>query len=99
MSDPAPTLERAALWGETWVRVAVAPRLIAESWRVLLTESGVPSAFKTPWGWITTTNIIELEAGLYYGDVLLFVPETSLETARSVLLEVGALEDAPDEVS
>ncbi|NJK46534.1 MAG: hypothetical protein HC933_21840 [Pleurocapsa sp. SU_196_0] len=94
-----PDLERAVLWGETWVRVAVAPRLIAESWRVLLSESGIPSAFKTPWGWITTTNIIELEAGLYYGDVLLFVPEISLETARSVLLEVGALEGAANAVS
>jgi hypothetical protein len=78
-------LERAVLWGETWVRVSYAPRLIAESWRNILREHGVPSALKTPWGWITTTNIIELEAGLYYGDVLLFVPEGSLEVARELL--------------
>jgi hypothetical protein len=87
-----PDLERAVLWGETWARVSYAPRLIAESWRAILREHGIPSALKTPWGWITTTNIIELEAGLYYGDVLVFVPEGSLEEARA-LLEIEVEED------
>lgn len=85
-------LERATLWGDTWVRVANLPRPIAESWRVLLTEQQIPSALKTPWGWITTTNIIELEAGTYYGGVSLFVRETQLEAARDVL----GLEDGDD---
>ena len=84
------TLERATLWGETWVRVANLPRPIAESWRVLLTRHDIPSALKTPWGWITTTNIIELEAGTYYGGVSLFVREAQLVEAREVLeLEAG----------
>ena len=82
--------ERATLWGETWVRVANLPRPIAESWRVLLTRHDIPSALKTPWGWITTTNIIELEAGTYYGGVSLFVREAQLGPAREVLeLEAG----------
>jgi hypothetical protein len=84
-----PDLERALLWGETWARVSYAPRLIAESWRAILRQHDIPSALKTPWGWITTTNIIELEAGTYYGDVLLYVPEPSLEMARALLLEEG----------
>jgi len=78
-------LERATLWGDVWVRIANLPRPIAESWRVLLSNQDIPSALKTPWGWITTTNIIELEAGTYYGGVSLFVLEAQLEAAREVL--------------
>ena len=86
-------LERATLWGDTWVRIANLPRPIAESWRVLLTQHGIPSALKTPWGWITTTNIIELEAGTYYGGVSLFVREAQARAAQEVLgLEDEALE-------
>ena len=84
------TLERVTLWGDTWVYLLNLPRPIAESWRVLLDEQNIPSALKTPWGWITTTNIIELEAGTYYGGVSLFVREEQLEAAREVLgLEAG----------
>jgi hypothetical protein len=79
------TVERATLWGDVWVRIANLPRPIAESWRVLLTQRDIPSALKTPWGWITTTNIIELEAGTYYGGVSLFVIETQAQAARDVL--------------
>jgi hypothetical protein len=82
-------LERALLWGEVWVRVATLPRMIAESWRVLLTGRGIPSALKTPWQWVTTTNVIELEAGVYQGNVGLFVPETQRTEA---LEELGLLE-------
>ena len=75
---------------DVWVRIANLPRPIAESWRVLLDQHDIPSVLKTPWGWITTTNIIELEAGTYYGGVSLFVRETQLEAAREVLgLEAG----------
>jgi hypothetical protein len=88
------TLERARLWGEDWVRVAGAPRPIVESWRAMLRERGVMSALKTPWGWITTTNIIELEAGTYYGFVHLFVPEHQRELALAILpLEGDVLEE------
>lgn len=84
------TPERVRLWNETWVYVLNLPRPIAESWRVLLNDHEIPSALKTPWGWITTTNIIELEAGTYYGGVSLFVRETQLGAAREVLgLEAG----------
>ena len=86
------TLERVTLWGDTWVYLLNLPRPIAESWRVLLDEQNIPSALKTPWGWITTTNIIELEAGTYYGGVSLFVREEQLEAAREVL----GLEDGDD---
>ena len=87
---PITTPERATLWGETWVYVLNLPRPIAESWRVLLNDHDIPSVLKTPGGWITTTNIIELEAGTYYGGVSLFVRETQLEAARDVLgLEAG----------
>lgn len=87
---PISTPERAILWGETWVYVLNLPRPIAESWRVLLDDHEIPSALKTPWGWVTTTNIIELEAGTYYGGVSLFVREAQLESAREVLgLEAG----------
>jgi hypothetical protein len=78
--------ERATLWNESWICVASLPRPIAESWRVLLTAAGIQSALKTPWGWITTTNIIELEAGTFYGGVSLFVLEAQLGEAREVLM-------------
>ena len=84
------TPERATLWGETWVYVLNLPRPIAESWRVLLDDHDIPSVLKTPWGWVTTTNVVELEAGTYYGGVSLFVREAQLEAAREVLgLEAG----------
>ena len=85
-------LERATLWGDVWVRIANLPRPIAESWRVMLDEHDIPSALKTPWGWITTTNVIELEAGTYYGGVSLFVREVQSTAAREVL----GLEDGDD---
>ena len=89
MQTPEPTRmttpERATLWGKTWVYIANLPRPIAESWRVLLTLENIPSVLKTPWGWITTTNIIELEAGTYYGGVSLFVREAQFDAAREVL--------------
>ena len=83
-------LERVTLWGDTWVYVLNLPRPIAESWRVLLNDHDIPSVLKTPRGGVTTTNIIELEAGTYYGGVSLFVREAQLEAAREVLgLEEG----------
>jgi hypothetical protein len=81
VGDPA----RARLWGEDWVRVAGAPRPIVESWRAMLREHDIPSALKTPWGWVTTTNIIELEAGTFYGFVELFVLEMHATEARALL--------------
>ncbi len=87
-------LERATLWGDVWVRIANLPRPIAESWRVLLTQHDIPSALKTPWGWITTTNIIELEAGTYYGGVSLFVREAQMLAAREVLGLEGDADDS-----
>ncbi len=92
MNTPNTALERATLWGDTWVRIANLPRPIAESWRVLLDKHEIPSALKTPWGWITTTNVIELEAGTYYGGVSLFVREDQMLAAREVL----GLEDGDD---
>lgn len=86
------SLKRATLWNESWICVASLPRPIAESWRVMLTREGIQSALKTPWGWITTTNIIELEAGTFYGGVSLFVLEAQLSQAREVLM----FEDADD---
>jgi hypothetical protein len=96
-------LERATLWNEAWVCVASLPRPIAESWRVMLTEARIQSALKTPWGWITTTNIIELEAGTFYGVVSLFVLEAQLGQAREVLMleesEAAELEGVANTVS
>jgi hypothetical protein len=96
--------ERATLWNESWICVASAPRPIAESWRVMLTREGIQSALKTPWGWITTTNIIELEAGTFYGSVSLFVLEAQLGEAREVLMleesdEAAELEESANTVS
>ena len=78
-------MNRARYAGDTWVCIKILPRFIADSWRRDLESVGVPSVVRTPFGWVANSNVIEVEAGSYHGDVELFVPEIRLETALETL--------------
>ncbi len=71
--------------GDPWVRVAEFPRLVAESYRRLLTARGVVSAIRTPFQWVFVSPVIEIETGGYLGDVGLYVPRVQREEALRVL--------------
>ncbi len=79
--------ERVVLGGNVWIFLESQPRPIAESFRRMLEPEGIPSVLKTPYGWVMNTNVIEVETGIYQGDVMLYVPEVCLEAARDILGE------------
>jgi hypothetical protein len=89
-------VDTVTLSGDTWRRVAEAPRLIVESWRRLLDRYGVPNMVRTPFQWVVSSPVIEIETGGYMGMVQLYVPEMMLETALEVLEHVGALTPLED---
>ena len=77
--------------GDTWVCIKSLPRLIAESWRRDLESEGIESVLRTPYGWVERSNVLEIETGMYQGDVDLFVPMVKLEVAMEFLgLEMDA---------
>lgn len=78
-------LEVVTLQGDPWVRVAEMPRLIAESYRRLLSAQGVVSAVRTPFQWVFVSPVIEIETGGYLGEVGLYVPQVQLQEALRVL--------------
>ncbi len=79
------TDERVVLGGNVWVFLESQPRPIAESFRRMLEPEGIPSVLKTPFGWVMGNNVIEVEAGIYQGDVMLYVPEVCAEAAREII--------------
>ncbi len=79
--------ETVTLGGNTWVYLETQPRPIAESFRRILEPEGIPSVLRTPFGWVMGNNVIEVEAGAYQGDVMLYVPEVCAEDAREILGE------------
>jgi hypothetical protein len=86
------------LGGDRWRAVGEYPRLIAESFRRLLERYGVPSMVRTPFQWVQSTPVIEIETGGYMGMVQMFVPESMYDDAMHLLegeaTEAEALETA-----
>ena len=74
------------LQGDTWVHVGEFPRIIAESFRRVLSDGGVVSVLRTPFQWVIYTPVIEIETGGYQGSVGLYVPKV-LESRALRLLE------------
>ncbi len=54
----------------------------------MLEAEGIPSVLRTPFGWVMGNSVIEVEAGAYQGDVLLYVPEVCFDDARDLIGEV-----------
>jgi hypothetical protein len=79
--------DRELLGGNVWCRLESQPRAIAESFRRMLEAEGIPCVLRTPFGWVMGSNVIETEAGIYQGDVLLYVPEVCFDAAKNWLLE------------
>ena len=80
-----PSMNRVTYAGDSWVCIKILPRFIADSWRRDLQNARIPSVIRTPFGWVANSNVLEIEAGSYHGDVELFVPEVKLEHALEVL--------------
>lgn len=79
--------ERVLYQGDPWVRLDALPRLLAEGWRRTLSAGGVVSVIRTPFQWVMSSPVIEIETGGYLGDVGLYVPEVQLAEALALLGE------------
>lgn len=79
--------ERVLYQGDLWVRLDTLPRLLAEGWRRTLSAGGVVSVIRTPFQWVMSSPVIEIETGGYLGDVGLYVPEVQLAEALALLGE------------
>ena len=93
-------METVTLGGDTWRQVGEYPRLIAESFRRLLERYGVPAMLRTPFQWVLSSPVIEIETGGYMGMVQMFVPESMYAEAISILeheIETDELEIEADE--
>lgn len=77
--------------GDPWVLLMTMPRIVAESYRRLLAESGVVTVIRTPFQWVMSSPVIEIETGGYMGDVGLYVPQVQAQEASDIL-EVGSEE-------
>lgn len=75
------------LGGDRWVHVGEFPRLIAESFRRLLDEEGIPSVLRTPFQWVMFSPVIEIETGGYMGSVGLYVLKVHQVHAQRILGE------------
>lgn len=71
--------------GDPWVLLITMPRIVAESYRRLLAESGVVTVIRTPFQWVMSSPVIEIETGGYMGDVGLYVPRVQEREALAVL--------------
>lgn len=78
-------MKTVTLGGDRWREVGQYPRLIAESFRRLLDRYGVPSMVRTPFQWVLSTPVIEIETGGYMGMVQMFVPESMYDDAMHLL--------------
>lgn len=86
--------------GDPWVRIDTLPRLLAEGWRRTLREGGVVSVMRTPFQWVMSSPVIEIESGGYMGDVGLYVPQVQYAEALAILdggPEEGSSEDSGPE--
>jgi hypothetical protein len=86
--DPAPdqTFDNVVTYqGDPWVLLATMPRIVAESYRRLLAESGVVTVIRTPFQWVMSSPVIEIETGGYMGDVGLYVPQVQEQEANLIL--------------
>lgn len=71
--------------GDPWVLLVTMPRIVAESYRRLLGESGVVTVIRTPFQWVMSSPVIEIETGGYMGDVGLYVPQVQEQEAAAIL--------------
>ncbi|WP_425148505.1 hypothetical protein [Deinococcus sp.] len=61
------------------------PRLVAESYRRLLAQRGVVTVIRTPFQWVMSSPVIEIETGGYMGEVGLYVPLVQEPEASRIL--------------
>ncbi|MFC4454648.1 hypothetical protein [Deinococcus sonorensis] len=94
MADPPRYDHQVRYQGDVWVQLAEMPRLVAESYRRLLSERGVVSVIRTPFQWVMSTPVIEIETGGYMGDVALYVPQ--VQEAEAVQILEGDTSAEPD---
>lgn len=84
--DASPRFDgRVTYQGDPWVLLLSMPRLVAESYRRLLAAAGVTSVIRTPFQWVMSSPVIEIETGGYMGDVALYVPQVQEREAILVL--------------
>ena len=96
MADAPGGFDRAVQYqGDPWVLLMTMPRIVAESYRRLLAESGVVTVIRTPFQWVMSSPVIEIETGGYMGDVGLYVPQVQ-EQEASAILEGGPEERTPE---
>ncbi|WP_407569830.1 hypothetical protein [Deinococcus altitudinis] len=80
--------------GDPWVLLFTMPRIVAESYRRLLAEKGVVTVIRTPFQWVMSSPVIEIETGGYMGDVGLYVPQVQ-EREALALMDGGPAEQEP----
>ncbi len=71
--------------GDPWVLLMTMPRIVAESYRRLLADSGVVTVIRTPFQWVMSSPVIEIETGGYMGEVGLYVPQVQEQEADAIL--------------
>ena len=82
--------------GDPWVLLFTMPRIVAESYRRLLAERGVVTVIRTPFQWVMSSPVIEIETGGYMGDVGLYVPQVQEQEALA-LMDGGPAEESAEE--
>ncbi|WP_424950817.1 hypothetical protein [Deinococcus sp.] len=88
MTDPVYG-QQVTYQGDPWVLLFTMPRIVAESYRRLLQGGGVVTVIRTPFQWVMSSPVIEIETGGYMGDVGLYVPLVQEQEALE-LLENGS---------
>lgn len=76
--------------GDPWVLLLTLPRIVAESYRRLLGDAGVVTVIRTPFQWVMSSPVIEIETGGYMGSVGLYVPKVQAAEAEHWLQGSGA---------
>jgi hypothetical protein len=98
MADAGTSFETVVTYqGDPWVLLVTMPRIVAESYRRLLGESGVVTVIRTPFQWVMSSPVIEIETGGYMGDVGLYVPQVQ-EHEATAILEGGSSEPWSEEL-
>jgi hypothetical protein len=84
MTDPAYG-QQVTYQGDPWVLLFTMPRIVAESYRRLLGDAGIVTVVRTPFQWVMSSPVIEIETGGYMGDVGLYVPLVQEQEALDLL--------------